>query len=104
MVSGQGSAVHLPQTREVGAPKCVPECQGEVTVITIYEMMLHQLLGGMKTRSRGGHAGGWGVETGGGPLEDLVRTQILNQEGPGLGVCISHRLREMLLVHGAHPE
>lgn len=43
-------------------------------------------------------------ETGGGPIEDLVGTQVLNQEGRGLGVCVSHRFREMLLVHGAHAE
>ena len=39
-IPGQGRAVHVPQTKDVGAQKCVPECQGEVAVITIYEMML----------------------------------------------------------------
>ena len=43
-------------------------------------------------------------ETGGGPIEDLVGTQILHQEARGLGVCVSHRFQEMLLVHGAHAE
>lgn len=43
-------------------------------------------------------------ETGGGPIEDLVRKQILHQEARGLGVCVSHRFQEMLLVHGAHVE